>query len=97
SITDSRVLHGRSLPHQIGSFSVLQWNVRWYRTTIRAAYSDVGGTKIWRSNAMMPCRGSLLIFLTTCLVTGSLLAGPTATLTGRVTDPSGGVIAGVKV
>src|SRR5262249_37846220 len=26
-----------------------------------------------------------------------LLAGPTATLTGRITDPSGGVIAGVKV
>src|SRR5215510_7693410 len=26
-----------------------------------------------------------------------LLAGPTATLTGRVTDPSGGVINGVKV
>src|SRR6266849_9868975 len=27
----------------------------------------------------------------------SLVAGPTATLTGRVTDPSGGVIPGVKV
>jgi len=39
----------------------------------------------------------LLTLVTTCLVAGSLLAGPTATLTGRVTDPSGGVIAGVKV
>src|SRR3989442_4831476 len=30
-------------------------------------------------------------------MTDPLLAGPTATLTGRVTDPSGSVIAGVKV
>src|SRR5712692_11214002 len=28
---------------------------------------------------------------------GCLVAGPTATLTGRVTDPSGGVIPGVKI
>src|SRR5215831_10837033 len=39
----------------------------------------------------------ILMLFVTCLVAGSLLAGPTATLTGRVTDPSGGVIAGVKV
>jgi len=38
-----------------------------------------------------------LIFLANSLATGSLLAGPTATLTGRVTDLSGGVIAGVKI
>src|SRR5215468_2988661 len=38
-----------------------------------------------------------LMFLVTCLVTDPLLAGPTATLTGRVTDTIGGVIAGVKV
>jgi hypothetical protein len=36
----------------------------------------------------------LLMILAACLVT---LAGPTATLTGRVTDTTGGVIAGVKV
>src|SRR6516225_2278996 len=36
----------------------------------------------------------VLLLLTTCL---TLLAGPTATLTGRVTDTTGGVIAGVKV
>jgi hypothetical protein len=36
------------------------------------------------------------LFLATIFVS-SLLAGPTATLTGRVTDTSGGVIAGVKV
>jgi len=35
--------------------------------------------------------------LAPCQVTSLLLAGPTATLTGRVTDPSGAVIAGVKV
>src|SRR5689334_13098956 len=38
-----------------------------------------------------------LMFLTAGLLTGPLLAGPTATLTGRVTDTSGGIIAGVKV
>ena len=37
-------------------------------------------------------RLALLMSLTACLV-----AGPTATLTGRVTDPSGAVIPGVKV
>jgi len=37
-----------------------------------------------------------LVFLATTFV-NSLLAGPTATLTGRVTDTSGAVIAGVKV
>src|SRR5262245_24316025 len=36
------------------------------------------------------------MFLATTFVT-SLLAGPTGTLTGRVTDTSGGVIGGVKV
>src|SRR5215472_10835599 len=36
----------------------------------------------------------LLMILSACLVT---LARPTATLTGRVTDTTGGVIAGVKV
>src|SRR5215468_10564863 len=48
---------------------------------------------------MMPKRPGLLLLtlLSTCLVTDSLLAGPTATLTGRVIDPSGAVIAGVKV
>jgi outer membrane receptor protein involved in Fe transport len=39
----------------------------------------------------------LLKLLTTCLFTNSLLAGPTATLTGRVTNPSGTVVAGVRV
>src|SRR5262245_27927550 len=38
-----------------------------------------------------------LILLANSLVAGSLLAGPMATLTGRVTDLSGGVIAGVKI
>src|SRR6516165_5866220 len=37
-------------------------------------------------------RAGLLILFAACL-----LAGPTATLTGRITDPSGGVIPGVKV
>src|SRR5213596_3715357 len=41
---------------------------------------------------MMPNRLMLLMLFAACLV-----AGPTATLTGRVTDPSGGVIPGVKV
>src|SRR6516164_4275321 len=40
---------------------------------------------------------ALLILLATSQVTSLLLAGPTATLTGRVTDPSGAVMAGVKV
>src|SRR5215510_15348821 len=39
----------------------------------------------------------LLILLATCQITSLLLAGPTATLTGRVTDPSRAVIAGVKI
>ena len=38
-----------------------------------------------------------LMFLIASLFAGLLLAGPTATLTGRVTDTSGAVIAGVKV
>ena len=38
-----------------------------------------------------------LILLVNSLAAGSLLAGPTATLTGRVTDLSGGVIAGAKI
>src|SRR5690348_10912272 len=45
---------------------------------------------------MMPKRRGVPLFL--LLTTGlTLQAGPTATLTGRLTDPSGGVIAGVKV
>ena len=39
----------------------------------------------------------LVVLMVAFLVTNLLLAGPTATLTGRVTDTSGGVIAGVKV
>ncbi|OFW34670.1 MAG: hypothetical protein A3J28_03405 [Acidobacteria bacterium RIFCSPLOWO2_12_FULL_60_22] len=39
----------------------------------------------------------LPLLLATLLVTNPLLAGPTATLTGRITDLSGGVIAEVKV
>src|SRR5262245_22060073 len=39
----------------------------------------------------------LLIFLSSCLIAGSLFAGPTATLTGRVTDTSGSAISGAKV
>lgn len=39
----------------------------------------------------------LLMLLSICLVTDSLLAGPTATLTGRVTNASGTVVAGVRV
>jgi outer membrane receptor protein involved in Fe transport len=41
---------------------------------------------------MILVRAGLLILFAACL-----LAGPTATLTGRITDPSGAVIAGVKV
>jgi hypothetical protein len=40
---------------------------------------------------------ALLVLLATSQVSSLLLAGPTATLTGRVTDPSGAVMAGVKV
>ena len=44
---------------------------------------------------MMPKRRGVSLFL--LLTTGlTLLAGPTATLTGRLTDPSGGVIAGCE-
>src|SRR5262249_59544736 len=39
----------------------------------------------------------LLILLATCQVASLLLAGPAATLTGRVADPSGAVMAGVKI
>src|SRR5262245_51942701 len=39
----------------------------------------------------------MLTLLAPCQVTGLLLAGPAAMLTGRVTDRSGAVIAGVKV
>ena len=44
---------------------------------------------------MISKRAGLLLWisLATCLVTSPLFAGPTATLTGRVTDPGGGVIA----
>jgi Carboxypeptidase regulatory-like domain len=40
---------------------------------------------------------SFLIFIGSCLAAVSLLAGPTATLTGRVTNLSEEVIAGVKI
>src|SRR5262249_56582545 len=40
---------------------------------------------------------SIFTFLLICLVADPLFAGPTATLTGRVTNTNGGVIAGVKV
>jgi len=40
---------------------------------------------------------SFLTFLATSVVTNPLLAGPTATLTGRVTDTTGGVISGAKI
>src|SRR5262249_2478686 len=40
---------------------------------------------------------ALLLIFITCVIPSSLLAGPTATLTGRVTDTTGAVIAGVKV
>src|SRR5215471_12229177 len=40
-------------------------------------------------------RHSLVFLIAACAA--SLVAGPTATLTGRITDPSGGVIGGVKV
>src|SRR5262247_3144313 len=48
---------------------------------------------------MVRRRLDLLLFLVwvTCLMAEPLLAGPTATLTGRVTDTSSAVIAGVKV
>src|SRR5499426_244508 len=48
---------------------------------------------------MVRRRLDLLLFLVwvTCLMAEPLLAGPTATLTGRVTDTSGAVIVGVKV
>src|SRR5215472_18579958 len=39
----------------------------------------------------------LLTLLAPCQMTSLLLAGPTGMLTGRVIDPSGAVIAGVKV
>jgi outer membrane receptor protein involved in Fe transport len=39
----------------------------------------------------------LLMVIAGCLVTRPLFAGPTATLTGRVTDTTGSVIAGVRV
>src|SRR5262245_20193169 len=39
----------------------------------------------------------LLIFLAACLVAEPLLAGPTATLTGRVTGTTGAVISRVKI
>lgn len=44
-----------------------------------------------------PCLLSFLTLLVTCLVADPLFAGPTAALTGRVTNTTGGVIAGVKV
>jgi len=39
----------------------------------------------------------LVIFLSVNLIARPLLGGPAATLTGRITDPSGSVIAGVKI
>src|SRR5262247_2870413 len=48
---------------------------------------------------MVRRRLDLLLFLVwvTCLMAEPLLAGPTATLTGRVTDTSSAVIVGVNV
>ena len=73
----------------------------WYRTAVLAAYSVVIRIKTnsVRTNPMVtkrrcsPLLASLILFL----FTNFALAGPTATVTGRVTDPSGGIIAGVKV
>ena len=48
---------------------------------------------VHRGSRLLP----FLIFIVTCLVTNPLFGGPTATLTGRVTDTIGGVIPGVKV
>ena len=45
----------------------------------------------------MQLSSPLGVLLSVFLITNVILAGPTATVTGRVTDPSGGVIAGVKV
>ena len=46
----------------------------------------------------MKCSGFLLVvLLATFLAADPVLVGPTATLTGRVTDLSGAVIAGVNV
>src|SRR5438552_10731296 len=42
-------------------------------------------------------RTRLLLLLSALLVNNIVFAGPTATITGRLTDPSGGIIAGVKV
>src|SRR5262249_34254301 len=55
--------------------------------------------KIWRSNVATSRHPGFLVlmWLVVCSVTNCLLAGPTATLTGRVIDTSGGVIPAVKV
>src|SRR5215510_9316718 len=65
----------------------------WYRNAIWAAYSGMK-TNLWSANhSCLP----LLRFLAVFLVATVVFAGPTATLMGRVTDPSGAVISGVKV
>src|SRR5215467_3836429 len=71
---------------------------RWYKTTIPAAYSHalcsyVGRRMVHKGPVLL----LVLVSLATCLVTDPVLAGPTATLTGRVTDTTGGIIACVKV
>src|SRR6266699_5524149 len=55
--------------------------------------------ELWCSKWAHTRHGLVLgvVFLANCLATASLLAGPTATLTGRVTDLSGAGIAGVKI
>src|SRR5262245_15343545 len=69
----------------------------WYKSTIPTAYFRAvccyGGRTMVRMGLGLL---SFLTFLATS-VTNPLLAGPTATLTGRVTDTTGSVIAGVKV
>src|SRR5262249_44698559 len=71
----------------------------WYKTTIRAAYSAGVARTSEVEGIMVKRLGSFAfwMFLTACLAMGPLFAGPTATLTGRVTDTSGGIIAGVSV
>src|SRR5262245_746884 len=69
----------------------------WYKTATPTAYSSDG--KILEVERMVHSRVALFLclFAVWSSVTDSFAAGPTATLTGRVTDTTGAVIAGVKV
>src|SRR5215831_20551663 len=62
----------------------------WYKTTFSEAYSaelaKFGGRMVMHAPSGLLL---LLMFLAACM---DVLAGPTATLTGRVTDTTGGVI-----